>query len=56
MEKSWYKSKSIWAGLALIVKAAVYDFWYMNDMSAATAGFFLGLGLIGLRQAIKDSA
>lgn len=53
MGKEWYKSKGILAGIALIVKAVFYDFYYSQDLNTATTSLFIGLGLIGIRQAIN---
>jgi len=53
MEKNWFDSKTIWAGIALIIKAIAFDYYYLGDISSASSNFFAGLGLIGLRQAIK---
>jgi hypothetical protein len=53
MKKVWYKSKGLVAGVALCVKAVLYDFWYMNDPATAMTDFFVGLGLIGIRQALE---
>lgn len=52
MDKEWYMSKTILAGLALIVKAVLYDAYYVGNLSLAAEEIFMGLGLIGLRQAL----
>jgi hypothetical protein len=52
MEKEWYRSKSIWAGIALILKGIFYDFLLVDNPPVAIETILIGLGLIGIRQAI----
>jgi len=50
MRKVWYKSKTVWAGLFLIIGSV--GAYLAGDPQKAYELFFTGLGLIGLRQAV----
>lgn len=53
VEKSWYKSKAMWAGIFLIV-TAVYQFATTGDADyQQIISVLTGLGIIGIRQAEK---
>jgi len=56
-DKAWYKSKSIWAGIVLILYG-IYciltghtESW--DEISKIIIAIFTGTGIIGLRQAIS---
>ena len=51
MRKDWYKSKTVWAGVFLIIGSIGLAMIGKTDQSYQM--FFTGLGLIGLRQAVE---
>lgn len=51
MDKEWYKSKGMWAGILLIAKAIVYDLIYEGNAATASQDFLIGFGLVGIRRA-----
>jgi len=54
MNKPWYLSKGIWAGILLILKGIFYDLLYAGDAASASQTFLLGLGCLGIRRAIPE--
>ena len=51
MQKPWFESKTVWAGVFLILGAL--GFCLTGNPEKGYELFFTGLGLIGLRQAVE---
>ncbi len=51
MEKEWYKSKTVWAGLII----AVYGIFngYLEPYKEVIISLATGLGIVGIRAALK---
>ena len=54
MDKNWWKSKTIWAGI-LSIAAAALAAWNAGGITPEVKTLFIaGLGLIGIRDAIGN--
>jgi len=54
MEKAWYLSKTIWAGIILIVLGVARGI-YQKDISQLAVLVAQGLGIIGLRDFLGNN-
>jgi len=46
--KNWYESKSIWAGIGLIVLGLMH-YWKSEDLTRSVELILTGMGLVGIR-------
>lgn len=54
-DKNWYLSKTVWAGVAMIVVAAADGLFGFDLGVESVTTFLLGLVAIFLRQAVGES-
>jgi hypothetical protein len=50
--KNWYESKSIWAGIGLIVLGLMH-YWKSEDLTRSVELILTGMGLVGIRTGWK---
>lgn len=50
--KNWYESKSIWAGIGLIVLGLMV-YWKSEDVTKSIELILTGMGLVGIRTGWK---
>lgn len=53
MEKDWYMSKAVWAGLIIIGYGVVNQFYDLSAFKEVIISIAGGLGVVGIRNALK---